>query len=438
MLLSLAVVLSRGRGLGHIAEDCGASFGYFATQVDIPGRPGRPGGGSDEVQGEGLGDVGGLVPAFDLKRGAGFHQPLAGVLFGHVDYSKLHAHPGADPYRLDEAHAVQPVVDCHLQPFRTNRQTGRQRRNQRQGQETMGDGAAERRLFGLFLVDMDELVVASAIGELVDPLLVDQQPVGMAQVLADIGRQVVDGDGGHGVLHGNIVVGPLGGKSRHGCKGARQGQWMGGFHWCAECCNRSSSWSETAGCTPGRDEHQLVQWVGRKCGVIAGFAHRDGARRSRDVALCVEMELDTPVQLTPASSRAPASKGQPGSNIDQGRGRGCSGAARSTSQKASRVAQAACSMLASTAGSDSGRVSQVITGRAHRGSTYSPQLRRSQNEYWRLLSMTTVSRRVSTSARWLAPPSGNSPRARHSSALVINTSIAQPRRSSIRTPRTGR
>src|SRR5690554_2997077 len=75
----------------------------------------------------------------------------------------------------------------------------------------MGDGAAERRLFGLFLVDMDELVVASAIGELVDLLLVDQQPVGMAQVLADIGRQVVDGDGGHGVLHGNIVVGPLGG-----------------------------------------------------------------------------------------------------------------------------------------------------------------------------------------------------------------------------------
>src|SRR5690554_8057820 len=82
MLLSLAVVLSRGRGLGHIAEDCGASFGYFATQVDIPGRPGRPGGASDEVQSEGVGDVGGRVHAFDLKRGEGVLQPLPGYLSG--------------------------------------------------------------------------------------------------------------------------------------------------------------------------------------------------------------------------------------------------------------------------------------------------------------------------------------------------------------------
>src|SRR5690606_22320906 len=148
-------------------------------------------------------------------------------------------------------------------PFRTNRQTGRQRRNQRQGQETMGDGAAERRLFGLFLVDMDELVVASAIGELVDPLLVDQQPVGMAQVLADIGRQVVDGDGGHGVLHGNTVVGPLGGKVVTWLQGRQAGSMDGGFHWCAECCNRSSS----SGLHPweGRAPARPVGWKEVRC-----------------------------------------------------------------------------------------------------------------------------------------------------------------------------
>src|SRR5690554_7031076 len=92
-----------------------------------------------------------------------------------------------------------------------------------------------------------------------------------------------------------------GGKVVTWLQGRQTGSMDGGFHWCAECCNRSSSWSETPGCTPGTDEHQLVQWAGRKCGVIAGFAHRAGARRSRDVALCVELELDTPVQLTPAS-----------------------------------------------------------------------------------------------------------------------------------------
>ena len=72
----------------------------------------------------------------------------------------------------------------------------------------MCDGAAEGCLFGLFFIEVNELVIAGAIGELVDALLVNQQPFGMAQILADKGGQVGYGYCGHGVLHGDLVVGP--------------------------------------------------------------------------------------------------------------------------------------------------------------------------------------------------------------------------------------
>src|SRR5690606_42138612 len=84
---------------------------------------------------------------------------------------------------------------------------GGQGGDQGQGQEAVGDGAAEGGLFGLYFVDMDELMIAGAFGKLVDALLVDQQPFGMAKVLADEGSQFGYGYGGHGVLHGDIVVG---------------------------------------------------------------------------------------------------------------------------------------------------------------------------------------------------------------------------------------
>ncbi len=50
----------------------------------------------------------------------------------------------------------------------------------------MGDGAAERRHLGRFLVHVDELVVAGCLGELVDPFLADLNPGAGADLFADL------------------------------------------------------------------------------------------------------------------------------------------------------------------------------------------------------------------------------------------------------------
>jgi len=57
----------------------------------------------------------------------------------------------------------------------------------------VGDGAAEGCLGGLLGVDMDELVVAGTVGEPIHALLIDGQPFGMAQFLADVVLELRDG-----------------------------------------------------------------------------------------------------------------------------------------------------------------------------------------------------------------------------------------------------
>ncbi|EXF43928.1 hypothetical protein BAY1663_03669 [Pseudomonas sp. BAY1663] len=71
----------------------------------------------------------------------------------------------------------------------------------------MGDGAAERRLRGFLGVDVDELVVAGAVGELVDALLVDGEPGGAAQLLADMVLELCDGYLWHAASGVFLVIG---------------------------------------------------------------------------------------------------------------------------------------------------------------------------------------------------------------------------------------
>ncbi len=54
--------------------------------------------------------------------------------------------------------------------------------------------------FGALYIDVDPLVVAGGLGEAVDALLVDQHPVGHAQLLADHVRQLGDGYFAHPVF----------------------------------------------------------------------------------------------------------------------------------------------------------------------------------------------------------------------------------------------
>jgi hypothetical protein len=116
---------------------------------------------------------------------------------GHRDSG---ADPRADPHRRREAHLVEAVVDAHphaLGHVHVLDQGGQQR----QRQIAVGDGGAERTVGGTGRVHMDPLVVAGGLGEQVDPLLVDLDPVAGPDLGADGGGQL--GRGGEG-LH----VGP--------------------------------------------------------------------------------------------------------------------------------------------------------------------------------------------------------------------------------------
>ena len=54
----------------------------------------------------------------------------------------------------------------------------------------MRDRRAERRLLRLLGVDVDELVVQRRIGEGVDAVLVDREPLGGRPLLADVRREL--------------------------------------------------------------------------------------------------------------------------------------------------------------------------------------------------------------------------------------------------------
>src|SRR6202000_882039 len=63
-------------------------------------------------------------------------------------------------------------------------------RDERKRQEAVGHRAAERALGGALRIDVDPLVVLGVVGEAVDPLLVDLEPVAGADLLADRGFEV--------------------------------------------------------------------------------------------------------------------------------------------------------------------------------------------------------------------------------------------------------
>ena len=96
------------------------------------------------------------------------------------------AHALANADGGEEAGLVAAIVDAHLHAF--DARAGRfrhQHGQQREREEAVCDGAAERRHLGHFLVDVDELVVTGRIGELVDHILINQHPIRTADDFAD-------------------------------------------------------------------------------------------------------------------------------------------------------------------------------------------------------------------------------------------------------------
>ena len=88
------------------------------------------------------------------------------------DEAAADAAAGAD--RGDEADAVEAVIDRHHHRVGDLHDVGGHAAEQRQRQEAVGDGAAERGLRGGGGIGVDELAIFGGVGEGVDARLVDR------------------------------------------------------------------------------------------------------------------------------------------------------------------------------------------------------------------------------------------------------------------------
>ena len=98
----------------------------------------------------------------------------------------------------EEADLLEAVIDAHPDALGPEHRIGRHAAEQRQGEEAVGDRAAERRLRCRHGIDMDELAVFGVLGEGINPRLIDEYPVGNSDLLADLRGDLFDTGDGHG------------------------------------------------------------------------------------------------------------------------------------------------------------------------------------------------------------------------------------------------
>jgi hypothetical protein len=128
------------------------------------------------------------VPERELSTGRDLHD----LAHGHVQ-----ADPLADLDRVGEADLVDAVVELGARSLQPE-DLGAEPRDQRQGEEAVRDGAPERAGCGALEVHVDPLVVAGGVGELVDPLLGDLDPLAGAELLAGrLGQLLERGEHAH-------------------------------------------------------------------------------------------------------------------------------------------------------------------------------------------------------------------------------------------------
>ena len=126
-----------------------------------------------------------------------------------VEQLDAEPHVRPDRHRRREPDLVGAVVDAHreagdLHDLRV------QRRAERQRQVAVGDRAAERAGLGAFDVDVDPLVIAGGLGELVDLVLGDLDVRAVAEMLADQALELVgavDRAYGHAHQHDIRITG---------------------------------------------------------------------------------------------------------------------------------------------------------------------------------------------------------------------------------------
>src|SRR5690606_5002443 len=111
-------------------------------------------------------------------------QPAARLFFNRIDQCMPRAYFGTGANGVQETHFVIAIVDAHHRAFQAQCNARRHGREQREGQQTMRDGAAKWRVLRFFFVNMDELVIFGAVGKFVDAVLTGFKPVGHAHFLA--------------------------------------------------------------------------------------------------------------------------------------------------------------------------------------------------------------------------------------------------------------
>ena len=102
----------------------------------------------------------------------------------------------ADLHRVHEPHLVESVVDAHeytgvlrVDWAAPRSRSGREVREHRQRQHAVRDRRTERRRLGPLRIDMNELMVVRDVGELVDLVLGDLEPLAGALVVVDVGLE---------------------------------------------------------------------------------------------------------------------------------------------------------------------------------------------------------------------------------------------------------
>ncbi len=175
--------------------------------------------GLEQHPGDHLGHRGRLVHAVDLDGVP--HGQVDGAVVLRNGVGQLRAHPDAAVHRhgRQKPHLVEPVVDDKFGVLDAEvvlAQCG----NQREREESVRDRSAVGTLgLGAGDIDVDPLVVAGDIGEIVDALLVDIHPVADAEFGADRRYRIVDGGD---ELHGVPPSGPLSWLDRHRLTPRRQ------------------------------------------------------------------------------------------------------------------------------------------------------------------------------------------------------------------------
>jgi len=136
-----------------------------------------------DVAADGVDHAAGAIAALDLDGNA--HGGLDGAVLHLLDLHELAAaaHPGAHGNGSGEAQLVGAVVDPHGDLLHLH-DLGQEEIDQGLGEISVGDALAEGAVLGALGVDVDPLMVAGGIGELVDARLVDLEPVAVAEVLS--------------------------------------------------------------------------------------------------------------------------------------------------------------------------------------------------------------------------------------------------------------